>query len=115
MSFTAAGDYVSVRIPHIDRVSSDLSQVPGIIAAVVGKNRNLYHITLDGMSTWLKIKETCMPSPGVNMVFYVLAIQQMSFRNTKDQYLFQQGEDNRLLISRNEWSPKLQKFQICIF
>ena len=47
----AAGDYVSVRIPRIDRASSDLSCLPGVIADVVGKNRNLYRIRLDGMST----------------------------------------------------------------
>ena len=47
----AAGDYVSVRIPRIDRASSDLSRLPGVVADVVGKNRNLYRIRLDGMST----------------------------------------------------------------
>ena len=54
VSFTA-GDYVSVRIPCIDCTSSDLTCLPGVVADVhvVGKNRNLYRIRLDGMSTWL--------------------------------------------------------------
>ena len=50
VSFTA-GDYVSVRIPRIDRASSDLSRLPGVVTDVVGKNQNLYRIRLDGMST----------------------------------------------------------------
>ena len=105
----SAGDYVSVRIPRIDHASSDLSCLPGIVADVVGKNWNLYRIRLDGMSTWLKMKEKYMPSPGMNMVFYALAIQQMSFRNTKDQYLFQQRDGNQLLYF--PWE-RLQDFKL---
>ena len=58
-------DYVSVRFPRIDRASFDLSRLPGIVADVVGKNQNFYHVRLDGISTWPKIKENYMPSPGV--------------------------------------------------
>ena len=38
------GDYVSVRIPHEDRTSTDVNRLPCVVVQVIGKSQSLYRL-----------------------------------------------------------------------
>ena len=40
----SVGDKVSLRIPRIDRTSSDLSRLPCVVVGVVGQAQSLYRL-----------------------------------------------------------------------
>ena len=41
------GESVSLRIPCIDRASSDLSRLPGVVFDIVGEGQSLYRLRYD--------------------------------------------------------------------
>ena len=51
------GDYVSVRIPRIDRASTDLQRLPCVVVGIIGKAQQLYRLRCkDG------VLKSCLPA-----------------------------------------------------
>ena len=51
------GDYVSARIPRIDRASTDLQRLPCVVVGIIGKAQQLYRLRCkDG------VLKSCLPA-----------------------------------------------------